>query len=91
MGTPAGRRFLWDRPTREIWDELSDPNFPPDAPYYQKLVLLTQLKAAEANETATQAIAGYTKWLTLLTVVIASGTIVQAAFAALAYLHAPSH
>jgi len=53
-------------------------------------VLLTQLKAAAANETTAGAIAGYTKWLSGLTVIIALGTIVQAVFAALAYLHASS-
>jgi hypothetical protein len=86
---PAGRRFSWDRPVREIWDELSDPNFPPDAPYYQKLVLLTQLKAAESNDGSARAMAGYTRWLTILTVVIAVGTIVQGVFAALSYFHPP--
>lgn len=90
---PTARRFSWERPTKEIWDELSDPQFPPDALYYQKLVLLTQLKAADANETNARAIAGYTKWLTWLTVFVAFGTICQAVFVALTYFHLalPSH
>jgi hypothetical protein len=88
---PTEQRFSWGRPTREIWDELSDPNLVPEMPYYQKLALLTQLKAAEANETTARAIGGYTKLLIWLTVVIALGTIGQAVFAALTYIHTPSH
>lgn len=52
-------------------------------PYYQKLALLAQLKTAEA-------IAGYTKWLTGVTVVIALGTIVQAVVVALSYFFPPT-
>jgi hypothetical protein len=79
MKTPPPR-FAWERPVKEIWNDLSDPQFVPDMPYYSKLSLLAQLKIAEA-------IAGYTKWLTVLTVVIALGAIIQAVFTALSYFH----
>jgi hypothetical protein len=66
----------------DIWKELAEPDFPVDAPYYEKLSLLAQLKTTEA-------VAGYTKALTWLTVVIAVGTLCQGVFAALAYLRPP--
>jgi hypothetical protein len=76
-------RFSWDRPIKDIWKELSDdPQFVPEMPYFQKLSLLAQLKSADA-------MAGYTKWLTAVTVIIAVGTVVQAVFVALTYFYPP--
>ncbi len=83
MGTPPiARRFSWGRPVKEIWNDLSDPGFTPDMPYYPKLALLAQLKTAEA-------VAGYTRWLMFLTGAIVLCTVIQTVTAILAYLHPP--
>ena len=71
-------RFSWSRPVEEIWNDLSDPNFTPDMPYFGKLATLAQLKTAEA-------VAGYTKWLMVLTVAIVLCTVVQSVVAVLTY------
>jgi hypothetical protein len=79
MANPA---LSWNRPIKEIWEELAQTANYPDAPYCQKLTLLAELKTADA-------VASYTKWLMFLTVVIGVCTAVQAVTAVLAYLHSP--
>jgi hypothetical protein len=88
---PATKRWSWDRPTREIWGELAEPEVTPDMPFFQKLALLVQLRAAQAGEDTARAVAGYTRWLVLLTGVIVLCTVVQTVFLALTYLHSPAH
>jgi hypothetical protein len=90
-GTCIRNDFLGTAQRRKFGDELSDPMIQPDMSFYQKLVLLTQLKAADANVATSTAIAAYTRLLTGLTNVIAAGMIVQAVFAALTYLHPSQH
>jgi len=79
MANPA---LSWNRPIKEIWEELAETANDPDAPYCRKLVLLAQLKTAEAAKS-------YTKWLMFLTVVIVLCTVVQTFVAALNYQHSP--
>ena len=79
MANPA---LSWNRPIKEIWEELAETANDPDAPYCRKLVLLAQLKTAEAAKS-------YTKWLMFLTVVIVLCTVVQTFVAALSYQHSP--
>jgi len=60
MDAPRSRNdFRWDRSISAIWNELSDCQFPPNAPFYQKLVVLAQLKAADADDTTAGAIPGH--------------------------------
>jgi hypothetical protein len=75
------------RTTKEFWEELSDPNYSPDMPFFQKLALLVRLRAAQAGQDNAAAVADYTKWLALRTAVIAFGPVVQTAFAVLTELH----
>jgi hypothetical protein len=81
MATPTLSR---DRPIKEIWQELAQTENYPEAPYCQKLTLLAQLKTAAA-------VASCTRWLMVLTYIIALCTAVQAVVAVLAYLHSPVH
>jgi hypothetical protein len=81
---PTAQRFSLDRPVKEIWNDLSDPDFTADMPYYPKLALLAQLKTAEA-------VAGYTKWLMVLTAVIVVCTVLQTIVAILTYQHSSVH
>jgi len=67
MPTQAtAKRFSWDRPIGEVWEELSRPSLAPDMPLYQKLALLVQLNAAQARDDTALAVAGYTKWRSLV-------------------------
>lgn len=87
MNTPSDAgtlSFSWDRKPKEIWKDLSDRDFPPDAPYFPKLALLAQLKIADA-------IAAYTRWLMILTAVIVVCAFVQAGIGVLTYLRPPAH
>lgn len=85
---PPGERFSWNRSAREIWGELSDPDFPTDSPDYQKLIMLPQLKAADANEKSARALTKYILWVMILTIFIALGTFVQGMFTALMFFRA---
>lgn len=76
--------YPWNTTPPEIWEKVR--RTPPDTPHYQKLALLAQLKAAEAQNAVAAAMAWYTKWLSVFTILIALGTIAQAVFVALSYL-----
>ncbi|MGO9094841.1 MAG: hypothetical protein ACLQGV_06415 [Bryobacteraceae bacterium] len=91
MDTPYKQRWAFDRPIKEIWDDLSDPQFVPADPYYGKLVTLAELKTADINAAAAKAMACYTKWLMALTAIITLGTLGQAVFAILSYCCPHSH
>jgi hypothetical protein len=79
------QNYGWDQSPEAIYKKLI--RNPPDTPHYQKLILLANLKAAEASEKTAFSVAGYTKWLMILTAFITVGTVVQAIFAALTYLY----
>jgi hypothetical protein len=85
----SGRRFSWEQSPREIYEKLV--HSPPDTPDYQKLLVLAQLKVAESSEKTANAVAGYTKWLMLLTAVIVVCTVVQSVVAVLTYWRSPVH
>jgi hypothetical protein len=59
--------YSWDTSIKELWEQAAKN--PPDVPHYQKLVTLAQLKAAHA-------LAVYTRWLMIATVVVAAATAV---------------
>jgi cbb3-type cytochrome oxidase subunit 1 len=58
---------------------------PSDAPHYQKLTLLAQLKASEAQIKSVDNTAKYTKWIAAFTIVVAIGTAAQVVLGALVY------
>ncbi len=60
--------YSWNRSIRELWETAAKN--PTEVPHYQKLVTLARLKEAHA-------LAIYTKWLMVATVILALSTAFQ--------------
>jgi hypothetical protein len=74
------QRLSLDRSLKDVWNELAEAaNNDLTAPYLQKLTLLAQLKIADA-------VASYTMWLMIMTVVIVLCAAVQTVAAVLTYM-----
>ncbi len=73
----------WEAPLEELWIKIRAN--PPDTPHYQKLSLLAQLKASEAQIKSADNTATYTKWIAAFTIVVAVGTAAQVVLGALSY------
>jgi len=67
--------YSWDKSIRQCYEEAVTSKVEMD--HYQKLIVLAQLKAADAQQKAADAVARYTLWLALATVVLALCTAVQ--------------
>jgi len=80
----AERSYPWNLTLEEIWSQARKTR--DETPHFKKLSLLAELKAAEAQNNASAAVARYTYLLMIFTVIVAVGTAVQAVFVALEYL-----
>ncbi len=80
----AELNYPWNLTLEEIWNRARKPTT--DTIHFKKMSLLAGLKAAKAQNNASSAVAAYTKWLVIFTVIVALGTAAQAVFVSLAYL-----
>ena len=83
---PASINYPWEASLEELWTRIRAN--PSDTPHYQKLALLVQLKASEAQIKSADKTAAYTKWIAAFTVVLAVGTLAQVVLGAIIYFAA---